>query len=507
MLYKTAFPISLLQYLFYTSEVALYPVVWTVNQLTSPFLISTKEDHWDWEIIIKKIVYPPLIILFLSVFGIPAIFGVILRCLLHLFRRPYVLSVEKSFHPPSINERRASISVGRLHPDGRRNSLLSKGLSKTFTVSSANLCLLPELLSRINNLPNTDHRSWKIGERIVIDQFFFQNSMNSIRSFSPVSRKNSSTSQSERTVVEPGHNILTHFPKLDFLCLQETWDRDYSHKLMSELHKVFPWIMYDVGKTNLLTNRFMLNSGLMLASKYEILDADFHPYTESFSQCLYSSKGLLMTKVLLSSTEHHDEVGYIFTTHLQAYQGMEDIIQKQLDEILSWTKKFREESVKSEDIVVFDVLCGDFNFDNISPIDEPCTRHKLFDVYEDVCRISPGQDQDWTVGTEMRQMCLWEKQISTPEGLKEALEDPILRHRYVVDGNIKDGTMREICKTKPLEDEDVKTKLMGVSGKRRIDYILYRKDTPLAVQNFSFVTRLATLTDHIPVTMTFSSQQ
>ena len=46
---------------------------------------------------------------------------------------------------------------------------------------------------------------------------------------------------------------------------------------------------------------------------------------------------------------------------------MEDIIQKQLDEILSWTKKFREESVKSEDIVVFDVLCGDFNFDNISP--------------------------------------------------------------------------------------------------------------------------------------------
>lgn len=40
----------------------------------------------------------------------------------------------------------------------------------------------------------------------------------------------------------------------------------------------------------------------------------------------------------------------------------------------------------------------DFYFITFYSVDEPCTRHKLFDVYEDVCRISPGQDQDWTVG-------------------------------------------------------------------------------------------------------------
>jgi len=47
--------------------------------------------------------------------------------------------------------------------------------------------------------------------------------------------------------------------------------------------------------------------------------------------------------------------------------GSETAIQKQLDEILKWTKEFREETNKSTDNIMFDMLCGDFNFDNISP--------------------------------------------------------------------------------------------------------------------------------------------
>jgi len=31
-------------------------------------------------------------------------------------------------------------------------------------------------------------------------------------------------------------------------------------------------------------------------------------------------------------------------------------------------------------------------------VDETCTKHELFDVYEDVCRVRAGKDHDWTVG-------------------------------------------------------------------------------------------------------------
>ena len=35
--------------------------------------------------------------------------------------------------------------------------------------------------------------------------------------------------------------------------------------------------------------------------------------------------------------------------------------------MLEWTAKFRDETSCQSDRVVFDVLCGDFNFDNLSP--------------------------------------------------------------------------------------------------------------------------------------------
>ena len=299
MLHKTSFPISVLQYLFVISEVLFHPLVWSLNHFVAPFILSTYENQWHFNIIAKRVVYVPSVFVFLTVFAIPALLGGLLRCLLHLVRRPYVLSIDKSFIPPSITERRSSLSMGKINVNNKRNSLTLVTKEKTYTICSANICLLPELLARINNLPNPAARSFEIGQRIVIDQFFFQNPMNAILSGPTKQRKSSVTSKTDKgkQKIEPSHNILTHFPKLDFLCLQETWDRDYSHKLMSELHKVFPWILYDVGKTRLSTNRFMFNSGLMFCSKYEILDANFLPFNDKVSQCLYLSKGLLMTKV------------------------------------------------------------------------------------------------------------------------------------------------------------------------------------------------------------------
>ncbi|KAH3722410.1 hypothetical protein DPMN_065369 [Dreissena polymorpha] len=44
-------------------------------------------------------------------------------------------------------------------------------------------------------------------------------------------------------------------------------------------------------------------------------------------------------------------------------------------------------------------------------------------------------------GTELRSFLLHDKSISTPEGLKAALEDPYLRQHYVIDADLQTATM------------------------------------------------------------------
>ncbi|KAK3085878.1 hypothetical protein FSP39_009968, partial [Pinctada imbricata] len=279
------------------------------------------------------------------------------------------------------------------------------------------------------------------------------------------------------------NHIMTHFPKLDFLCFQEIWDRDVTEILVNELKKVFPWILYDVGITNFTGNFFMLNSGLLFACRYPILAADFKKFTHSWTQCKFASKGLLMVKV-----------------------RRRKILDKQLNQILQWSDEFISKTKAASDVVKFTILCGDFNFDNMSPADRELSKHKIFDVYEDEARIISGRDKEWAIGTEMRQKYLHDPLISTPQGLAVALSDPLLRQQYVVDGNIEVSTLSNICKSEPQRDADgnLVANTDGSGGRRRIDYILYRKDSQVRVENYRYITRLARLTDHVPVWMEFS---
>lgn len=49
------------------------------------------------------------------------------------------------------------------------------------------------------------------------------------------------------------------------------------------------------------------------------------------------------------------------------FLGLNSILDKQLDAILTWTEEFRSETLQTTDKVLFDVVTGDFNFDNMSP--------------------------------------------------------------------------------------------------------------------------------------------
>ena len=48
-------------------------------------------------------------------------------------------------------------------------------------------------------------------------------------------------------------------------------------------------------------------------------------------------------------------------------EGNEPIHGKQLDSMNKWSDEFRQKTLKSNERVAFDVMGGDFNFDNLSP--------------------------------------------------------------------------------------------------------------------------------------------
>ncbi|XP_062592445.1 sphingomyelin phosphodiesterase 5-like [Saccostrea cucullata] len=457
MLHKTPFPHKYQQWAFTVAEFILRPVLWSFSEIVSIFIPTTKERTHIARHYATSLAFLPLYISILTCLIVPAVVAFLMRCVLHLFRNSYILSVKGT--------------------DGQQYD----SEKKTYNVTTMNICLMPEFLSRFNNLSHTKQRAQITGQRIIADQIRTESIANGTKQVG---------------------DIQTNFSEIDFMCIQEGWDRDHSKRLVKELHKVYPWIIYDVGDTSLFNNYFIFNSGLMFVSKYEILHACFKTYSNSCKQCLFSGKGLLMVKVLLGRSKGKSKVGYIFNTHLQAYQGETPIIQKQLDEVLLWTEEFRTLTGDQRDSVTFDILCGDFNFDNISPGDQCLSDHSLFSVYIDPARKSAGQDHEWTVGTEMRQGCFWEEEISSPEGLKRALENPAMRRRYILDADVKVATLSNLVYNAHPKTGEVNEKC---DGKRRIDYILYNKESDIEIRQYSFVTRLAELTDHIPVSMTFNT--
>lgn len=97
------------------------------------------------------------------------------------------------------------------------------------------------------------------------------------------------------------HEISAFFPaNLDFLALQEVFDHGATTRLLRQLHRYFPYVLSDVGRYGWkgCCSRFkFLNSGLMLASRYPILDARFECYPNGRGEDALAAKGALFAKV------------------------------------------------------------------------------------------------------------------------------------------------------------------------------------------------------------------
>ncbi|XP_006860389.1 PREDICTED: sphingomyelin phosphodiesterase 3 [Chrysochloris asiatica] len=304
------------------------------------------------------------------------------------------------------------------------------------------------------------------------------------------------------------HEISAFFPaNLDFLCLQEVFDKRAAAKLKDQLHGYFEYILYDVGVYGCqgcrhchgCCNFKFLNSGLFFASRYPIMDVAYHCYPNGRWEDALASKGALFLKVQVGSTPQDQRiVGYISCTHLQAPPEDSTIRCEQLDLLQDWLADFRKSTSSSstanpEELVAFDIICGDFNFDNCSSDDKLEQQHSLFARYKDPCRLGPGEEKSWAIGTLLDTNNLHDEDVCTPDNLQKVLESEEGRREYLAFPPSKCAGVG----TKGRKD------LLKGNG-RRIDYILLGEeglgpDWKAEVEEFSFITQLSGLTDHLPV--------
>ncbi|XP_068180699.1 sphingomyelin phosphodiesterase 5 isoform X2 [Antennarius striatus] len=293
--------------------------------------------------------------------------------------------------------------------------------------------------------------------------------------------------------------ISPMFPaNVDILCLEEVFDKRAAQKLKQVLKPVFGHILYDVGvyacQPPCLCSSFkFFNSGLFLASRFPVLEAQYQCFPNSRGEDALAAKGLLSVKVLIKQNPNHKKmVGYFNCTHLHAPEGEGEIRCEQLDMVTDWIGNFQAVNQQPNEDVAFDVLCGDFNFDNCSPDDTLEQNHILFQQYKDPCRAGPGEEKPWVIGTLLEQPTLYEDAINTPENLQRTLESEELRKQF-------------ICPPVPAQDSPLAYPNTGQPWiGRRIDYILYRENSisehyRTEIEEMTFITQLAGLTDHIPV--------
>uniref|UniRef100_UPI00398F88E1 sphingomyelin phosphodiesterase 5 n=1 Tax=Pristiophorus japonicus TaxID=55135 RepID=UPI00398F88E1 len=282
-----------------------------------------------------------------------------------------------------------------------------------------------------------------------------------------------------------------------FVCLLEVFEKRAAAKLEQLLRPAFGHILYDVGVYGFhgCCEFKFLNSGIFFASRYPILDAKYHCFPRTQGEDALAAKGLLCIKVQVGLTRKGQRiVGYLGCTHLHATAVDSHIRHNQLSHMVVWIDEFRSASKTKDEKVVFDVLCGDFNFDNCSLDDQLEQQHQILKMYKDPCCIGPGKEKPGVIGTLLEQRTMYEEPVISPENLQRALEIDELRKQYLA------------FPINPAIDTTDCTESETVGGGRRIDYLLYREDTvskevTTELEEFTFITQLAGLTDHLPVGM------
>ncbi|XP_045119179.1 sphingomyelin phosphodiesterase 5-like [Portunus trituberculatus] len=366
------------------------PLIHTLSMAGSCYCLTTFDSTSFLMLFFRFAVVGPVLVLLGLVSLLPGVVGWLMWVALntqasHLIQPFYYHQSRHSHtHPPSTT-----------HP-------------RRVTVCSANVLLCPEVVSRFNNCPNVLWRTKEIGSRLLRQDCGLNLHLNLKP---PVSREDV---------------VVTQLPEVDVFLLQEVVERWQGREMVGLLGARYPHCLYDVGVHCSKSNKFFCGSGLFLASKYPILDAEFHPYTHfSHYGCLVGL-GVLLAKLDLGGMVRGGKevraVGYVANTHTQAYQGNDNIISRQLSEASERFQHYIQQTLdKRREVLLFGVLGGDFNADNISEGDEAVQKHPLWSQFVDPCQCGPGVDQAWAIGTEHRQKQLHHLAIRHPSTFRSIL--------------------------------------------------------------------------------------
>lgn len=174
---------------------------------------------------------------------------------------------------------------------------------RIFQVTSINTYLMPEFSARYYNLGNTQERAQKIA-RALTDP----DSLNPQQGIDNVALQYDSDSELDYTIDQDTptkkvqqdtfYRISIQFPKdLDVVCFQGVFEYRAQKTLIESLQGKFPYIVSDCEVNSWSTNRFRWPSGLVVASRWPIINASFKPFSVSCDWDKNVCKGILAVKV------------------------------------------------------------------------------------------------------------------------------------------------------------------------------------------------------------------
>jgi endonuclease/exonuclease/phosphatase family metal-dependent hydrolase len=154
--------------------------------------------------------------------------------------------------------------------------------------------------------------------------------------------------RSSRTrAAEIGRQIVEQSP--DIVCFQEGFHADSTRILCDALKDVYPQVLHNVAPSETV-----MNSGLVVASKYKIVEVKYRPFHNLAAEDELANKGLLRLTLDLGA----GRTAACYTTHLQAKIG-EKYAAIRKDQV-RMIRAYIEADCASETHEKI-ILCGDLN--------------------------------------------------------------------------------------------------------------------------------------------------
>ncbi len=164
-------------------------------------------------------------------------------------------------------------------------------------------------------------------------------------------------------------DFLEKIENFDIICFQElfTTFNDRKHKMICEASKT-GLRYYIAAKVPSFFSKYLIDSGLLILSRYPIVENDFYEYYINISGDSPSNKGVLYAKIEIKKNVYL----FLFNTHLQSSyfddtpENIDTTIQirtKQTEELINYiynkVLKIPKNEIKNGKII----LLGDFNID------------------------------------------------------------------------------------------------------------------------------------------------